>query len=179
MSNNTQVVINKPFKNKKYMSYNKDFFCLQVRPTKFLYPYNSFHLPMLMPRLRLYSSDGKTRILQFANAERDRLDILKAVKGKSGIYLWSNNLNGKKYVGSSVNLHRRVLEYFNTTRLLGSSSMPINLALLKYKHCNFTFEVLEFCDIDKVMSREKDYFDLLSPEYNILKIPGSPSRGSG
>lgn len=57
--------------------------------------------------------------------------------------------------------------------------MPINLALLKYKPINFTFEVLEKCEIDKVISREIDYFFLLSPDYNILKIPGSPSRGSG
>jgi hypothetical protein len=29
------------------------------------------------------------------------------------------------------------------------------------------------------MSREKYYFDVYSPEYNILKTPGSPDRGSG
>ena len=29
------------------------------------------------------------------------------------------------------------------------------------------------------MSKEKYYFDVYNPEYNILKIPGSPSRGSG
>ena len=29
------------------------------------------------------------------------------------------------------------------------------------------------------MSREKHYFEIYSPEYNILKTPGSPDRGSG
>lgn len=29
------------------------------------------------------------------------------------------------------------------------------------------------------MSREKHFFEVYSPEYNILKTPGSPSRGSG
>lgn len=29
------------------------------------------------------------------------------------------------------------------------------------------------------MSREKHFFEIHSPEYNILKMPGSPSRGSG
>lgn len=29
------------------------------------------------------------------------------------------------------------------------------------------------------MSREKHFFDVYSPEYNILNTPGSPSRGSG
>lgn len=37
----------------------------------------------------------------FLDADKDKLDILNYTKGKSGIYLWTNKLNGKKYVGSS------------------------------------------------------------------------------
>lgn len=92
--------------------------------------------------------------------------------------MWTNKLNGKRYVGSSVNLRRRLLEYYNVNRLLNDNSMPINLALLKYGYQNFSLTILEFCDIDSLMSREKHYFDVHNPEYNILKIPGSPSRGS-
>jgi hypothetical protein len=47
----------------------------------------------------------------------------------------TNNINGKKYIGSSVNLRRRIYEYFNINRILKEQSMPINLALatrLKY-----------------------------------------------
>lgn len=44
----------------------------------------------------------------------------------------TNKLYGKKYVGSSVNLRRRLLEYYNVNRLLNEKSMPINVALLKY-----------------------------------------------
>lgn len=57
--------------------------------------------------------------------------------------------------------------------------MPINTALLKYGYNNFSFTVLEFCSVDNIMSREKHYFEIYSPEYNILKTPGSPNRGSG
>ena len=57
--------------------------------------------------------------------------------------------------------------------------MPINVALLKYGYHNFTFTILEICDIDSLMSKEKHFFEVYSPEYNILKIPGTPSRGSG
>ena len=39
--------------------------------------------------------------------------------------------------------------------------------------------VLEYCDCNDLLSREKDYFDLLLPEYNILKEPGSPFRNRG
>lgn len=93
--------------------------------------------------------------------------------------MWTNNLNGKKYVGSSVSLKRRLLEYYNVNRLLNEKSMPINVALLKYGYSNFTLTILDICDKDSLMSREKYFFEVYSPEYNILKTPGSPSRGSG
>lgn len=115
----------------------------------------------------------------FSDADKDKLDILKYIKGKSGIYMWTNKLNGKNYVGSSVDLRRRLLEYYNLNRMLNEKSMPINLALLKYGYTNFSFTILEVCDKDSLMSREKHFFEVYSPEYNILKTPGSPSRGSG
>lgn len=93
--------------------------------------------------------------------------------------MWTNKLNGKKYVGSSMDLKRRLLEYYNVNRMLNEKSMAINVALLKYGYTNFSLTILEFCEKDSLMSREKHFFEVYSPEYNILKIPGSPSRGSG
>lgn len=115
----------------------------------------------------------------FSDADKDKLDILKSIKGKSGIYMWTNKLNGKKYVGSSLDLRRRLLEYYNVNRMLNEKSMPINVALLKYGYTNFSLTILEICDKDSLMSREKYFFEVYSPEYNILKTPGSPNRGSG
>jgi len=115
----------------------------------------------------------------FSDADKDKLDILKFIKGKAGIYMWKNKLNGKKYVGSSVDLRRRLLEYYNVNRLINEESMPISAALLKHGYQNFSLTVLEICDVYSLMSREKHFFEVYSPEYNILKIPGSPSRGSG
>lgn len=93
--------------------------------------------------------------------------------------MWTNKLNDKNYVGSSVDLRRRLLEYYNVNRLLNEKTMPINAALLKYGYTNFSLTVLEICDKDSLMSREKHFFEVYSSEYNILKTPGSPSRGSG
>lgn len=115
----------------------------------------------------------------FSDADKYKLNILKFLKCKSGIYMWTNKLNGKKYVGSSVDLRRRLLEYYNVNRLLNEKSMPINVALLKYGYHNFTFNILEICDTDSIISREKHFFEVYSPEYYILKTPGSPYRGSG
>lgn len=125
------------------------------------------------------SSKDSSVLAVFSDADKDKLSILNHVKGKSGIYMWTNKLNGKKYVGSSVALKRRFLEYYNVNRLLNEKSMPINVALLKYGYSNFSLTILDVCDKDSLMSREKHFFEVYSPEYNILKTPGSPSRGSG
>ena len=125
------------------------------------------------------SSTEYSNLTVFSDADKYKLDILKYVKGKSGIYMWTNKLNDKKYVGSSVALNRRFLEYYNVNRLLNEKSMPINISLLKYGYSNFSLTILEICDKDSLMSREKHFFEIYSPEYNILKTPGSPSRGSG
>lgn len=125
------------------------------------------------------SSTDSSGFAVFFDADKDKLNILNYVKGKSGIYMWTNKLNGKKYVGSSVALTRRLLEYYNVNRILNEKSMPINVALLKYGYTNFSLTILEICDKDSLMSREKHFFEVYSPEYNILKTPGSPDRGSG
>lgn len=85
-----------------------------------------------------------------------------------------------------MDLRRRLLEYYNVNRMLNEKSMPINVALLKYGYTNFSLTIqtpasggLEICDKDSLISREKHFFEVYSPEYNILKTPGSPDRGSG
>ena len=131
--------------------------------------------------VRLFSTNNEDSkdFMVFSNADKDKLDILKYIKGKAGIYMWTNKLNGKKYVGSSVDLRRRLLEYYNVNRLLNEKSMPIYHSLLKHGYQNFSLTILEFCNIDSLMSREKHFFDVYFPEYNILKTPGSPDRGKG
>nr|QCW06950.1 hypothetical protein [Drechslerella brochopaga] len=46
-------------------------------------------------------------------ADIKKLDILKENQGKSGIYCWKNNTNGKCYIGSSVNLHKKFKQYYS------------------------------------------------------------------
>jgi group I intron endonuclease len=85
----------------------------------------------------------------------------------------------KRYIGSSVNLKRRFLEYFNINHLIRGKSMPICRSLLKRGFSNFSLEVLEYCKVEDLMKKEKKYFELFLPEYNLCKEPGSPSRGTG
>lgn len=50
-------------------------------------------------------------IKSYENAELLKDMILKDNKGKSGIYRWVNNINNKTYIGSGVNLTKRLRSY--------------------------------------------------------------------
>lgn len=92
-------------------------------------------------------------------------------EGKTGVYRWTQLDSGKSYVGSSVNLGRRLRNYYSnpfishTTRKL----MVINKALLKYGYSKFKLDILEYCDPKELVKREQYYMDMLSPYYNVLK----------
>ena len=96
---------------------------------------------------------------------------------KAGIYLIRSRTNGKKYVGSSVNINCRVFfEHYPE--------------LVKGKHCNILlqnhsnkygiedliFSIIEFCPPvkEKLLERENFYIQLLKPEFNICLVAGSP-----
>lgn len=107
-------------------------------------------------------------VKSYGNAELLKDQILKDNKDRPGVYRWVNNLNGKTYVGSGVNLAKRLGSYYNNNEL-NRNSRPIKDALLKYGHKNFTLEILEYCPQTRLIEREQFYLDLLIPEYNILK----------
>lgn len=102
------------------------------------------------------------------------MSILKENKGKSGVYKWTNLENGKCYIGSSVNLSRRLAQYYNLNYLINfRKNSLINKAILKYGYSKFKLEILEYCDRKVVINREQHYIDTFKPEYNILKFAGS------
>ena len=111
----------------------------------------------------------------YKNADLDKAQIIQENKGKSGVYRWVNLVNGKSYIGSSVNLALRLRNYFNFSFISNKrrGKSLINEALLKYGYSYFSLEILEFCESSEAILREQYYLDLLKPEYNILKNAGS------
>ena len=100
--------------------------------------------------------------------------ILKENKNKSGIYKFVNKLSGSFYIGSAKNLRTRIYSYLQLSILLkGKNNSIITRALIKYGYSNFSLEILEYCDVSKLIEREQYYFDLLEPDYNIAKVAGS------
>lgn len=74
----------------------------------------------------------------------------------SGIYLITNRLSGKKYIGQSVDIYRRL----NSHRFLRQeNAQAVDIAINKYGIENFTFTVLEECDENELDNREKYWCD--------------------
>jgi len=113
----------------------------------------------------------------YANMDTQKLDILLENKDKVGIYCIINVTDGKKYVGSSINLRRRFLQYYSIGNLARYSYMYICRALAKYGYSKFKLVILEYCDPSELLAKEKYYIDLLKPEYNISTEPAHPFLG--
>ena len=50
-------------------------------------------------------------VVGYIDADTDKVQILADNRKKVGVYLWVNNENGNKYVGSSVSLSVRMYTY--------------------------------------------------------------------
>lgn len=129
---------------------------------------------------RFYSTNGEHKFkpaVVYTNTDTQKELIFKDNKGKPGVYRWINNLNGKSYIGSSVNLSRRLREYFNIYYLERNIKKNIQSniyrALFKYGYSAFSLEILEYCDPSEAINKEQYFIDLLKPNYNILPNAGS------
>jgi len=111
----------------------------------------------------------------YTNADIMKIQILNDNKKKAGIYRWVNISNGKFYIGRSIHLQDRLRKYYEFSYLTHpkKGNSLICRALLKYGYSSFSLEILEYCDKDKIISREQFYLDLFNPVYNILKDAGS------
>lgn len=107
-------------------------------------------------------------LIRYTNADLDKSIIYRENLGKSGIYRWINNLNGKSHVGSSISLSYKLSLYYSLYSLREvKGSFIIQGALLKYGYSNFSLDILEYCEVDILIEREQYYINLLKPEYNI------------
>lgn len=90
----------------------------------------------------------------------------------TGIYKITNKINGKFYIGQSVDIKRRFIEHKTPHGTMTS----IKLAIKKYGKENFLFEVIEECKVEELDEREVYWISKLKPEYN-RNEGGSGSRG--
>jgi hypothetical protein len=86
----------------------------------------------------------------------------------TGIYLIKNIVNNKLYIGSSINVMRRLSDHKN--RLLKNKHYNIHLqaSFNKYKIDNFIFQLHETCLIENLLERENYWIKYFNTTNNKL-----------
>lgn len=95
---------------------------------------------------------------------------------KTGVYLITNNANGKVYVGSSTNIGIRHKRHLTALRKGTHHSIKLQRAWLKYGEESFVFRTLLICNRDTLLAYEQralDTYDAVKKGYNVLSIAGS------
>lgn len=103
---------------------------------------------------------------------RDKPLSFYSLKDKAGIYMITNYITKKCYIGMSKNLKARIYNYLIVERLIDNKSSRIHKALLKYGYSNFSLHILEFIDNGKasvLKEREDYYIRIFKPQYNIAR----------
>ena len=88
---------------------------------------------------------------------------------KKGIYMLTNNVNKKRYIGKSSNLMERFLNYSSKGLIEQKQSSMIHRALIKFGYDKFSITIIEYCKESDLNSREQYFINVLKPQYNIRK----------
>lgn len=91
----------------------------------------------------------------------------------SEIYMLVCRVNGKKYIGQSKNIRRRLNEH----KRCKSFTPLICKAIAKYGWDAFDKTVLEFCPVEELDEKEIQYIAKFQPEYNMSEGGKSGFRG--
>lgn len=91
----------------------------------------------------------------------------------SGIYQITDQVNGKRYIGSAVNLKKRYRDHLSSLRQGQHRNRHLQAAFDKHGESAFAFSVLEHIERSLLIEREQYFFDTLSPEYNIAPTAGN------
>ena len=99
-----------------------------------------------------------------------------------GIYKITNVVNGKYYVGSSIKLSGRIARHKRELRNNVHPNSKLQRSWNKYGESNFTFEILLFCDEEKLLEVEQEHLDYgfnKHPDklFNIAKNSIAPMLG--
>lgn len=95
-----------------------------------------------------------------------------------GIYLITNMMNGKVYVGQSTNLYKRYSRHARSVNHPDQYNRPIVAAFMKYGIHNFEFSILELVSVDLLTVREQFWIDTMRSYDRRLGYNACPAAGS-
>lgn len=118
-----------------------------------------------------------TRLLLFAITTLPfKSDIKRKSLKTPGVYALINTVNGKSYIGSSISLYERLIDYYQAAYIASQPKRHINRAILKYGIKSFLIVILEYTDQSDLHASEQAWIDNFKPEYNVLtyvtSLPG-------
>ena len=76
-----------------------------------------------------------------------------------GIYLITNNINNKGYIGQSTDLKNREYSHLSYLRRNKHNNKHLQYSWNKYGEENFEFIIVEYCNIDIIDTRECYWID--------------------
>ena len=84
------------------------------------------------------------------------------------IYGIVNSVNGKVYIGSAVDLDRRIREHIRALKRFEHWNPHLQASVDKYGLDAFIFMVVDYVDVNRLIPTEQLWMDDLQPEYNML-----------
>lgn len=114
-------------------------------------------------------------LLFYENMKEEKKRIYQELSKKSGVYIIINNITKELYVGSSINLTKRMVSYYYYYNSDKSTKSVILRAMKKYGLENFSLGIKEFCPQDSqiCLNLEQNWIDYYKPKYNILTMAGN------
>ncbi|MFZ2992539.1 MAG: GIY-YIG nuclease family protein [Microgenomates group bacterium] len=86
------------------------------------------------------------------------------LKNKTGIYVYTNIINNKKYIGQALNLYKRITIHeknFENKKCPNTENIPLWGAIKKYGRNFFKLEILEYIENDNNKLDERETFYIL------------------
>ncbi len=96
----------------------------------------------------------------------------KHLQNVVGVYEIKNNVNNKKYIGSSVNIRGRLNTHAHDLIANRHSSKELQKDWNLYGEDAFSFNLLKECSSPFLIETEQFFIDNYAPEYNFCKIAG-------
>lgn len=104
-------------------------------------------------------------------------NVLKHRRSGSGIYMITNSVNAKIYVGSAINLRDRFSTHRYTLNKGIHKSPQLQAFTNKYGIDTLKFNAIAFCGKEDLLKWEQFYLDALDPfgknGFNTLRVAGS------
>ena len=99
------------------------------------------------------------------------------ITNKCGIYKITNTITGDYYIGSSVNIRRRLWKH--ELALIGNyhANPHLQNAWNKYGKDCFEFTIVLLCDVENKLYYEQVLIDGLKPRYNIAICATASMKG--